>query len=84
MTSRMPAHLTSILDEWEASNPLTIVMLCLVFFASSLFLVLEQYYGLIRNRIGIEAWAKKMITDCYPDTRDVKMVTNRTRDHRDD
>lgn len=42
-----------------------------------------QYFGRIRNRAGIEAWAKQMITDCYPDTKDVKMVTNRTRDLRD-
>lgn len=42
-----------------------------------------QYYGLIRNRLGIEAWARQMITECYPETKDVKMVTNRTRDQRD-
>ncbi|CAN0456163.1 unnamed protein product [Laminaria digitata] len=42
-----------------------------------------KYTGLIQHRNGIEAWTKMLIKEHYPEVRDVKLVTNRTRDRRD-
>ena len=43
----------------------------------------SKYTGLIQHRTGIEAWTKMLIKEHYPEVRDVKLVTNRTRDRRD-
>ena len=43
-----------------------------------------KYNGPIREKIGIEAYAKMMITDVYPETEDVRFLTNRVRDLRDE
>lgn len=42
-----------------------------------------QYYGLVRHRAGIEAWTKQLVLESYPAAKDVKMLTNRSRDRRD-
>lgn len=38
------------------------------------------YHGLIRNQIGMQAWASKMIADAYPELDKVVLCTTRTRD----
>ena len=42
-----------------------------------------KYKGPIRERIGMEAWARMLIKEAYPDTVEVSFVTNRVRDNRD-
>ncbi|KAG5190481.1 hypothetical protein JKP88DRAFT_266940 [Tribonema minus] len=42
-----------------------------------------KYNGQIRNKIGIEAYARQMIQEIYPDM-EVLLFTNRVRDNRDD
>jgi len=39
-----------------------------------------EYHGLIRNQIGMQAWAKQMINEIAPEIENVVMCTERLRD----